>query len=651
MLKNERLLDLYYNDEDILEGCKKKDAKEDVIEEVDFSDVETAFEVDFDTELGGFELHEGDLVEIDSVNFIDKVVYITIHSESDNMDYTDIAVDFDDIVEFSENHTPITIIEDENDELDDADIDEIPVEEVAPLGVALLGEAKYKIRGGKKVKVNQALQKKRDKLKASGQNKKYKIDSEGNKVRKSKEEIKAQKLAGKRMTKDASKYERKRAKSLKKSKELNEDMLNPETRDFVGVTWGDLDFKDRSRFLKDAECIPVFGKELRDGEKCLVHSVNFPYAAVSGTYIEDGIPEVNDRAVIFDCATNETCRSVDEGCKSKANESVIDLDEFETSFVVGADTVLGGMTLYAGEIVDITKIDFEDREVEFDVYDENGNLVKDDIDAPFAEIFSFSEENDYAYDDIEEVAPLGVALLGEAKYKIRGGKKVKVNQALQKKRDKLKASGQNKKYKIDSEGRKVKKSAKEIKAGKMAGKRMAKNASRYNRKRAKSQKLARRLAESAFNFDAYDINDESNVTIFVHEGDYVVVDEGMLSLIRDGECLIDGIEVDDDIIEEFVSEGVVSDEEATDEEIFPEDDAEIEDEDENTDENTDEDGEIVDEAHMLTHTVDSGYLLIREGKEIPLGNRIRARNFLEKNGYRVTKDMLDEAYEGSFIAL
>ena len=36
MLKNERLLDLYYNDEDILEGCKKKDAKEDVIEEVDF---------------------------------------------------------------------------------------------------------------------------------------------------------------------------------------------------------------------------------------------------------------------------------------------------------------------------------------------------------------------------------------------------------------------------------------------------------------------------------------------------------------------------------------------------------------------------------------------------------------------------------------
>ena len=159
MLKNERLLDLYYN-EDILEGCKKKDAKEDVIEEVDFSDVETAFEVDFDTELGGFELHEGDLVEIDSVSFIDKVVYITIHSESDNMDYTDIAVDFDDIVEFSENHTPITIIEDENDELDDADIDEIPVEEVAPLGVALLGEAKYKIRGGKKVKVNQALQKK-----------------------------------------------------------------------------------------------------------------------------------------------------------------------------------------------------------------------------------------------------------------------------------------------------------------------------------------------------------------------------------------------------------------------------------------------------------------------------------------------------------
>ena len=174
MLKNERLLDLYYNNEDILEGCKKKDAKEDVIEEVDFSDVETAFEVDFDTELGGFELHEGDLVEIDSVSFIDKVVYITIHSESDNMDYTDIAVDFDDIVEFSENHTPITIIEDENDELDDADIDEIPVEEVAPLGVALLGEAKYKIRGGKKVKVNQALQKKRDKLKASGQNKKYK---------------------------------------------------------------------------------------------------------------------------------------------------------------------------------------------------------------------------------------------------------------------------------------------------------------------------------------------------------------------------------------------------------------------------------------------------------------------------------------------
>ena len=128
----------------------------------------------------------------------------------------------------------------------------------------------------------------------------------------------------------------------------------------------------------------------------------------------------------------------------------------------------------------------------------------------------------------------------------------------------------------------------------------------------------------------------------------------MLSLIRDGECLIDGIEVEDDIIEEFVSEGVVSDEEATDEEIFPEDGAETEDEDENTDEdgeNTDEDGEILDEAHMLTHTVDSGYLLIREGKEIPLGNRIRARSFLEKNGYRVTKDMLDEAYEGSFIAL
>lgn len=633
----------------ILEGCKKKK----VSEEVDFSDVDSAFEVDFDTTLGDIELHEGDIVEIDSVNFADEVVYVDIYTADDGVEYKNVEVSFDDIVEFSENHSSVQVIDDEDGTLDDEDIVDLPIEEeVAPLGVALLGESNYKIKGGKKVKVDKALQKKRDQLKASGQNKKFKIDKEGKKVRKSKEEIKAEKAAGKRMAKNADKYAKKRVKSLKKSLKMNEEAYLTGGKDFVGVPWSDIDFKERSRFLKNAECIPVNGEDMVDGDSCWVVSEEYPDMAVEGTYIEDGIPEIEDDAVVYDSDVTEACgkKKMNEGCL----EEYYDLTDpdtifnFETSFTVDSDTTLGNARLYAGETVNITEIDFKDKEVSFEVYDENGNLIDDDFEATFSEIYTFSEENEYAYNDIEEVAPLGVALLGEAKYKIRGGKKVKVNQALQKKRDKLKASGQNKRFKIDSKGRKVKKSAQEIKAEKKAGKRMAKNSGKYKSKRARSQKMARRLAESAFSFtDATD-----STLVSVHEGDYVIIDEGLFSLVREGEVLLEGVEVEDEMLEELEDNGYVSDEDAEYEEVFPEDD-----EDELEDDEIDDtmEGcskkEKIEEANLLTHTSEDGYLLIREGTEIPLGNRVRARNMLSKYGYEVDKDMLDEAFEGAFVAL
>lgn len=92
-----------------------------------------------------------------------------------------------------------------------------------------------------------------------------------------------------------------------------------------------------------------------------------------------------------------------------------------------------------------------------------------------------------------------------------------------------------------------------------------------------------------------------------------------------------------------------------DEEEIQEDSDEDDDDDDDKDEDDeDEDEESEDKEvseSMLTFKSGKGYCLVSEGRELQMGNRIRARAMLLNQGFEVSSEDLDKASSGQVVIL
>jgi hypothetical protein len=352
-------------------------------------------------------------------------------------------------------------------------------------------------------------------------------------------------------------------------------------------------------------------------------------------------------------------KTIDEGAEEdeKDEKNVTEEDE-EDELVEGAnvdeilmatsDITLGDTSVAAGEFVEIDEIDAESGTVVITVYDEDGEVKADGVEITSSDLNTL-EDNSEEVEVDEEAQTIYTVSEG---IHIKGGKKVKVSAAVEKLKAKLKAKKGNgvNKFTIQN-GKIVKKSADQIKADKKKSKKFAKQMKRFAKKRVKSLKKSNKINSGADSGSAkvtegFDIKSEG-MTFAVEAGDVISYKDGKISIVREGTTILSGLAVDGDFIGKCIAESVA---EACDSE---------DDDNENPDESgsecgsgkDDKDDDGVKEGAILTYRSNKGYCLVREGAEIPLGNRIRARGALKNEGLLVTSEQLDRAVNGEEVIL
>ena len=312
-----------------------------------------------------------------------------------------------------------------------------------------------------------------------------------------------------------------------------------------------------------------------------------------------------------------------EDCED--DEVVLEEVEVEEVYMATEDTTLGGQEVVAGDFVEIDEIDDDEGTIEITIYDADGEVKAEDVSATYDEINAFSDTAEpVAFD--EDGEPVEEAV------HIKGGKKVKVSAAVEKLRAKLKAKKGNgvNKFTIKN-GKIVKKSADQIRADKKKSKVFAKQMKKFAKKRSKSLKKAAKLNSGCAGgskkkvVEGFDIT-SGEMTFAVEAGDVISYNDGAISVVREGATLVKGLEVSESFMDTCMSEGVVEDIVESPE-------------------------EPTNEASLLTFKSDKGFVLVKEGTEIPMGNRIRTRAFLKNEGFDVTSEMLDKASEGELVTL
>lgn len=325
------------------------------------------------------------------------------------------------------------------------------------------------------------------------------------------------------------------------------------------------------------------------------------------------------------------------GGKSTVEDDIDEELEVEEIFMATSDIQLGDMTVAAGEYIEINEIDHDEETFTVTVYDAEGEVKAEDLAVPYSYIEGL-EANSQAVDFDETNEEVVEAV------HIKGGKKVKVSAAVEKLRAKLKAKKGNgvNKFTIKN-GKIVKKSAEQLKADKKRSKVFAKQMKKYAKKRSKSLKKAAKLNDGANTgshkvVEGFDIT-SGEMVFAVEAGDVINYDNGTVSIVREGATIVKGLAVDEAFIEKCVSEGVV-------ESVVAEEPAV-----ETPATETPVEEEVHEAASVLSFQGGKGYVLTKEGSEVALGNRIRARAYLTNEGFNVTAEMLDSAADGELVTL
>lgn len=373
-----------------------------------------------------------------------------------------------------------------------------------------------------------------------------------------------------------------------------------------------------------------------------------------------------------------------------------DADEV-TAFRVELACQLAGVDteveLSVGQVIVVTDV-LEDETLEVVVLEADGE-DGDILNVPTSTIDTLLNDNAISYIDGDEIFTDEDEEVDEsacdegAKYAIRGGKKVKLSAktvALRKKLAAKKGSGVNK-YTI-KDGKIVKKSAEQIAADKKKAKTFGKKMKRFAAKRNKSMKKARKLNDSVqYNviegFDLLDADTED--IIAVEAGDVLTVAEGNVVINSNGTSRTVGC--DADFISTCLEEKVIS---LCEDDDDDDDDAEtgdvvtykgrhykvesckdgkcllkdIDNGEEITVDRDELDGSVLNDSNsgdpddkkgcnesVLTYSAGEGYVLSSQGSRRVLGNRLRTRAVLTNEGYTVTADSLEAAYNGKVVTL
>lgn len=316
----------------------------------------------------------------------------------------------------------------------------------------------------------------------------------------------------------------------------------------------------------------------------------------------------------FEEKVSEIVSSIDEA----VNEGCITEDD--KFYVATAECSIGGKSVSEGDYVEVE--DTDEGKIAT-IYDADGEIKESDISVDDDEVEDFAgfaeELDDEDYEDLEEGA--GCANCKEddeveeaTKAEIMKARKMRAKGRTATGRKKLKGAALAKFLKSH---KKMFKNRHKGNADKRAAKTRKKNA----RKGLYDSKASGTVAE-AFNI-------KSDGMMFTAEaGDVIVVENGMASVTRGGSTVLSGLAVSEGFFSRCLEEKVIETEE---------------------DEKGHEEG--VEEAAILTFKAQTGYTLVREGRELPLGNRIRARASLVSEGFSVTSDMLDSAARGEMVTL
>lgn len=387
-------------------------------------------------------------------------------------------------------------------------------------------------------------------------------------------------------------------------------------------------------------------------------------------------------SALFESTVSSIVKSVNEALKDADKKDAGNTDVFEeveegSFYFATADTTLGDYEVNQDEIVELVT---NGEPCVVNIYDSEGELREEDVEVPAEAFVAFVDSADeVVIEDVEDLFDEEdeeeVEVEEGAKISFKGGKKRKIN--AKKAKLLLKSKEKGEKWKVQGD-KLVRRTTAEIKASKKNIKKAKKGKAKAKKNRKKAMKANESVVVEGFDISA-------NGTIFhVEDGDVLSYEDGFLSVTRDGVEVFSNLTVSESFISRCISECVVEDcEDCEDEEDIQEgkkrktvkeddeseeekedikedsdeddDDSEDSDDDsddddsEDSDDDSDEDDEV--SESLLTFRAGKGYCLVSEGRELQMGNRIRARAMLLNQGFEVSSADLDKASSGQVVVL
>lgn len=382
-------------------------------------------------------------------------------------------------------------------------------------------------------------------------------------------------------------------------------------------------------------------------------------------------------SALFESTVSSIVKSVNEALKDADKKDAGNTDVFEeveegSFYFATADTTLGDYEVNQDEIVELVT---NGEPCVVNIYDSEGELREEGVEVSAEAFVAFVDSADeVVIEDVEDLFDEDEEEVEEgAKISFKGGKKRKIN--AKKAKLLLKSKEKGEKWKVQGD-KLVRRTTAEIKASKKNIKKAKKGKAKAKKNRKKAMKANESVVVEGFDISA-------NGTIFhVEDGDVLSYEDGFLSVTRDGVEVFSNLTVSESFISRCISEGVVEDcedcedeeeiqegkkrkavkeddeseeekediKEDSDEEDSDEDDSDEDDDDsEDSDDDSDEDDEV--SESLLTFRAGKGYCLVSEGRELQMGNRIRARAMLLNQGFEVSSADLDKASNGQVVVL
>ena len=382
-------------------------------------------------------------------------------------------------------------------------------------------------------------------------------------------------------------------------------------------------------------------------------------------------------SALFESTVSSIVKSVNEALKDADKKDAGNTDVFEeveegSFYFATADTTLGDYEVNQDEIVELVT---NGEPCVVNIYDSEGELREEGVEVPAEAFVAFVDSADeVVIEDVEDLFDEDEEEVEEgAKISFKGGKKRKIN--AKKAKLLLKSKEKGEKWKVQGD-KLVRRTTAEIKASKKNIKKAKKGKAKAKKNRKKAMKANESVVVEGFDISA-------NGTIFhVEDGDVLSYEDGFLSVTRDGVEVFSNLTVSESFISRCISEGVVEDcEDCEDEEEIQEgkkrktvkeddeseeekedikEDSDEDDSDEDADDDSEDSGDSDDGSDeddgevsesLLTFRVGKGYCLVSEGRELQMGNRIRARAMLLNQGFEVSSADLDKASNGQVVVL